>query len=217
MKHPTSRSARPKHRASAPQKDPPFWLVLDVHGVLVPSSERWILHQLSKRTHQSMLGIYFRWFLNLKPVQLGKRSAKSFYEEVLDTRLTDKQFQDWYMRLYAQRATIDPDIVRQLTRLKKKGWKLAVLSDMHSAQAAYHRQQKHFALFDEVFLSCETGLMKPFPNVFAALEKRLHTRKDHIVYCDDLWFNSWMGSLSGWRALTIKGPKQLVHFLVDLH
>ena len=198
------------------KKQHPYWLVLDVHGVLIPSSERWILHQLSKRTHQSMLGIYFRLFLNLKPAQLGKRSAKSFYEEVLDMRLTEKQFQEWYMKSYAVRGKIAPAILEQLERLKKRGWKLAILSDMHSAQASYHRAQKHFALFDEVFLSCETGLMKPFPGVFAALEKRLHTRKDHIVYCDDMWFNSGIATLNGWRGLTIKGPKQLLHFLIDL-
>lgn len=216
MKRKTSKIFRSRIYPSHEKKEYPYWLVLDVHGVLIPSSERWILHQLSRRTGKSMVGIYFRWFLNLKPTQLGKRSAKSFYEEVLDMRLTEKQFQEWYVKSYAQRGIVSPAIIEQLIRLKKKGWKLAILSDMHSAQATYHRAQKHFGLFDEVFLSCETGMMKPFPNVYAALEKRLNTRKDHIVYCDDLWFNTWMGALNGWRALTIKGPKQLAHFLTDL-
>ena len=125
MTRTTSKVFRPRIYPRGEKKEYPYWLVLDVHGVLIPSSERWILHQLSKRTGKSMLGIYFRWFLNLKPTQLGKRSAKSFYEEVLDQRLTEKQFQEWYVKSYAQRSVVSPVIIDQLVRLKKKGWMLS--------------------------------------------------------------------------------------------
>lgn len=195
----------------------PFWLVLDVHGVLIPSSEKWILGQLARRTHASLALMYVRWFANLLPAQTGRRSAKSFYEEVLDQRLTQKQFDEWIMRPYSQRGKIDPAILHQLKRLKKKGWKLAVLSDMNTAQAEYHRGQKHFALFDEVFLSSETGMMKPFPRVYQALEKRLRARKDHIIFCDDFWFNTWGAALQGWKSVTVPGQKALLRFLEDLH
>jgi HAD superfamily hydrolase (TIGR01509 family) len=194
----------------------PFWLVLDVHGVLIPSSEKWILSQLARQTHQPVFLLYLRWLIQLPSAQRGKRSAKSFYEEVLDRPLTQKEFNDWVMKRYAHRGTISPAIVAQLKHLKKGGWKLAILSDMNTAQAAFHRKMGHFSFFDEVFLSCETGLMKPFPSAYVALEKKLHTRKDHIVFVDDLWFNTWGAALHGWRSVTLKGEKQLHRFLLDL-
>lgn len=193
----------------------PFWLVLDVHGVLIPSSEKWILSQVARQTRQPKWLLYLRWASNLMAAQKGKLPARKFYERVLDRTLSEKDFQSVIMSKYAQRASISPHVLTQLTRLKKKGWKLAILSDMNTAQADFHRAKKTFALFDQVSFSCENGLMKPFPDSFDALERRLRTRKDHIVFVDDLWFNTLSAQLHGWRGLTLKG-KYLAHFLRDL-
>lgn len=206
-----------KTTKSVPRSTIPYWLVLDVHGVLIPSSEKWILGQVARETHSSLIGIYFNWFLHLHETQVGKLPAKAFYERVFGKKFSQKDFDRLIMSRYAQRGAFDPKVVSQLSRLKKKGWKLAILSDMNSAQAAYHRGKKHFALFDEVFLSCETGLMKPFPSAYDALQKRMKARSDHIVFADDLWFNTWSASLHGWKAVTVSQKRnQLLHFLQDL-
>ena len=193
-----------------------FWLVLDVHGVLIPNSERWILARLAKETRMSVWAVYVRWFLNLRAAQTGKMSAKKFYEIVFNQKISDRVFSRTIMKLYSARGEFTPAVKNELLRLKKKGWKLAVLSDMNTAQADYHRSRKNFALFDQVNLSCETGLMKPFPSAFTALEKKLRTRKDHIIFCDDMWVNTLSASLQGWKAITSKGQTQLARFLKDL-
>ncbi|MEK6970408.1 MAG: HAD family hydrolase, partial [archaeon] len=201
-----------------PHSARPYWLVLDVHGVLIPSSEKWILNQAAKDTHSSLLGLYFRWFRSLYAVQTGSLSGRSFYERVFQRKLSASEFNRLIMSRYARRGVIDPRIFGELKRLKANGWKLAILSDMNSAQAEYHRAKKHFALFDEVSLSCETGLMKPFPDAFVSLQKRVKARPDHIVFADDLWFNSWAASLHGWKAVTVFLRRgQLLRFLRDLH
>ena len=210
-------SKKTKAKIPPTKGERPFWLVLDVHGVLIQSSERWIMTLLSKRTHQPKWLMYLRWMANIRLAQKGKMQAKAFYEKVLDQKLTQKEFNEWVMKGYAMRGDIPFLIMKELIRLKKEGWKLAILSDMNTAQAEFHRNKTHFSIFDEVFISCETGLMKPYPGAFSAFEKRLKTRKDHIVFCDDLWFNSFGAMLHGWRAVTIKGHKQLEHFLKDLH
>ncbi len=206
-----------KTTKSASRSTSPYWLVLDVHGVLIPSSEKWILGQAAKQTHTPVVGMYLNWFLNLADAQTGKISTRVFYERVLGKKLSQTDFERLIMSRYAQRGVFDPRVVRELKRLKTKGWKLAILSDMNLAQAAYHRGKKHFALFDEVSLSCETGLMKPFPDAFAALQKRLRARSDHIVFADDLWFNTWSASLHGWKSVTVSQRRdQLLRFLKDL-
>jgi FMN phosphatase YigB (HAD superfamily) len=205
-----------KGKKSPAKQTSPFWLVLDVHGVLIPNSERWILGRLAKELHISRLDVYLRWFLNLRDAQLGKMPAKKFYEHVFDQKISDAVFNRTIMKLYSSRGLFSPAHVHELKRLKKAGWKLAVLSDMNTAQADFHRARSHFVLFDQVSLSCETGLMKPFPSSFVALEKRMKTRKDHIVFCDDMWMNTLSASLQGWKAVTIKGQAQLARFLKDL-
>jgi putative hydrolase of the HAD superfamily len=161
--------------------------------------------------------MYVNWFLHLADAQTGKLSTRVFYERVLGKKLSQKDFDRLIMSRYAQRGAFDPRVVEELKRLKREGWKLAILSDMNLAQAAYHRGKNHFSVFDEVSLSCETGLMKPFPDAFVALQKRLKARPDHIVFADDLWFNTWSASLHGWRAVTVSQRRdQLLRFLKDL-
>lgn len=193
-----------------------FWLVLDVHGVLIPNSERWILSRLAKELHLSRVDIYLRWLLNLRGAQVGKVPAKEFYERVFDQKIPSHVFNRTIMKMYSAKSVYSPAVVRELERLKKSGWKLAVLSDMNTAQAEYHRSHNNFALFDEVSLSCETGLMKPFPSAFAALQQKLRARGDHIVFCDDMVFNTFVASFFGWRAVTVKGQLPLTRFLKDL-
>lgn len=200
----------------ASSHSPARWLVMDVHGVLIPSSEKWILRQAAKKTGKGLLGVYWRWLAYLRPAQLGELPAKAFYEKVLDQTLSEKAFQSLIMEKYEERGSISPTTLRQLLTLKQAGWKLAILSDMNSAQAAFHRARKTFALFDQVSFSAENGLMKPFPSAFAALEKRLRARKDCIVFVDDLWFNTLSAQLMGWRAVTVRHGRQLNHFLHDL-
>ncbi len=208
-----SKSSKSRGEGSS---SPAFWLVLDVHGVLIPNSERWILAKLAKELRISSLEVYLRWFFYLRDAQLGKLPAKKFYERVFDQKISDAVFSRTIMKLYSSRGVFSPVVVRELNRLKKAGWKLAVLSDMNTAQAEYHRSRGNLSLFDQVNLSCETGLMKPFPSSFVALEKRMKTRKDHIIFCDDMWINTLSASLQGWKAVTIKGQSQLARFLKDL-
>lgn len=205
-----------KSKSSSKKPREPFWLVLDVHGVLIPNSERWILSRLAKELHLSRVDIYLRWLLNLRGAQVGKVPAKEFYERVFNQKIPAHVFNRTIMKMYSAKSVYSPAVVRELERLKKSGWKLAVLSDMNTAQAEYHRSQKNFSLFDEVNLSCETGLMKPFPSAFAALQKKLHARGDHIVFCDDMVFNTFVASFFGWRAVTVKGQLPLARFLKDL-
>ncbi|MEK6821346.1 MAG: HAD family hydrolase [archaeon] len=206
-------------KATKSQSKPsaPFWLVLDVHGVLIPSSEQWIIKSVAKQLGKPWWLLYLRWVLNVSGSQRGTISAKAFYEKVLGQPLTDKQFHQWIFSRYLTRATVPTSVVHELSRLKKLGWKLALLSDMNTAQAEHHRKQPFMKLFDEVLLSCETGLMKPFPSAFEELERRTKARKDHLVFADDLWFNIGIASLLGWRAVTIQGEKSLLRFLRDLH
>ncbi|MBM3282336.1 MAG: hypothetical protein FJY86_03280 [Candidatus Diapherotrites archaeon] len=205
-----------KSKKGVKKSSSPFWLVLDVHGVLIPNSERWILGQLAKQIHMSRWDIYLRWLLNLRDAQTGKLSAKKFYEHVFDQKISDAVFSRTIMKMYSSKGNFSPRVVSELQRLKKAGWNLAVLSDMNTAQASFHRSNGNLSLFDEVSISCETGLMKPFPSAFVALEKKLRTRKDHIIFCDDMWMNTFSASLQGWKAVTIKGQSQLARFLKDL-
>ena len=192
------------------------WLVLDAHGVLLPSSEKWILKKLSKQYRIPLMQLQWRWLMGHMSSQNGKTPSRKFYSQILQTDLSKSQFENQIMRPYAQRGRIPKLIVKQLARLKKAGWKLAIFSNMNEAQAHFHREKQTFKGFDEVFLSWELREMKPFPDFFLHLQQKLHTPSNHILFIDDHWENVVVGMRLGWHAVKLKEPLEAWAFLNDL-
>ena len=192
------------------------WLVLDAHGVLLPSSEYWILKHLSKLYKMPLLQLKLRWLFKHIPSQTGKMPSRVFYSEILDTPLSKSQFETQVMRLYKKRAHIPNALKKELVRLKKAGWKIALLSNMNEAQAHYHREAQTFKGFDEVFFSWEHHNMKPFPSFFSSLQKKIRARGNNILFIDDHWENIFTGMLLGWNSIKLREAKEVWLFLKDL-
>ncbi len=192
------------------------WLVVDAHGVLLPSSEYWILKHLSKIYKMPLLQLKLRWLFKHIPSQMGKMPARVFYSEILDTNLSKAQFETHVMRLYKKRAHIPNALKKELARLKKAGWKIALLSNMNEAQAHYHREAQTFKGFDEVFFSWEHHNMKPFPSFFSTLQQKIRARGNNILFIDDHWENIFTGMLLGWNAIKLREAKEVWLFLKDL-
>lgn len=192
------------------------WLVLDAHGVLLRSSEHWILRHLAKWYKLSLWKLKINWLFKHIHAQTGKMPARVLYSEIIGTNLSKSQFETQVMRLYKKRASIPNAIKKELTRLKKAGWKIALLSNMNEAQAHYHREAQTFKGFDEVFFSWEHHNMKPFPSFFSSLQQKIRAKGNNILFIDDHWENIAMGMLMGWNSIKLREAKEVWLFLKDL-
>ncbi len=192
------------------------WLVLDAHGVLLPSSEHWILKHLAKWHKLSLWKLKINWLFHHIPSQTGAVPARVMYSEIVGKDFSKSQFEMQVMRLYKQRASIPKPIQKELQRLKKAGWKIALLSNMNDAQAHYHREAQTFKGFDEVFFSWEHHNMKPFPSFFSSLQHKLRARGNNILFIDDHWENIFTGMLLGWNSIKLREAKEVWLFLKDL-
>ncbi|MDP2666269.1 MAG: HAD hydrolase-like protein [Candidatus Diapherotrites archaeon] len=195
---------------------PSYWLILDAHGVLIPSSERLILRGLARHSTLPYWYILLRWAYFHIPSQLGKMDSKTYYEKVIGRPLSEQAFNEWIVKPYREKFIIFPQVLQELKRLHSKGWKIGVLSNMHELQARLHREQKTFKDFDLVLLSCELGQMKPFPETMELMQKHTRARRDHIVFVDDVWLNVVPAQLMGYNAIRLRGYDPLLRFLMDL-
>lgn len=192
------------------------WLVLDVHSVLIPGSERTIVKNLARHFGRMVWLTELRWLFKHKQNQIGKLSSRSFYGYIVDRNLSKKEFDELVMIPYSNRGHIPKEIQIELKKLKELGWNIGILSNMTSAQAEWHRKNKTFDLFDLVFLSCDLGIMKPFPKIYSVLEKKINVSSDRIVFGDDFWLNVITAYLMGWHSVKIRGRREVLRFLKDL-
>ena len=72
-----------------------------------------------------------------------------------------------------------------LESLKKKGMKIALISNCFDEEAAVIRKSILFPYFDAVCLSCEVKMRKPEPQIFYKCLEELGLKPSECIYCGD--------------------------------
>ena len=82
---------------------------------------------------------------------------------------------------------ITNDVKEVLSKLKKKGLKLGLVTDNHSTDWAFHLLQK-FELepfFDSIVVSSQIGIRKPHKQIFLHSLKTLHINNENSIFVGD--------------------------------
>lgn len=94
--------------------------------------------------------------------------------------------------------------------LEKRGFKIGILTNMAPAFAPLFRE--HFADFvalaDAVVVSGEERLVKPMPEIYALLAKRIALKPGELCFVDDLELNCAAARDCGWHAVRFAGNEQ---------
>ncbi len=78
-----------------------------------------------------------------------------------------------------------PEVFPMLRELKKRGLRLALISNAYSDEAQWIRQSAFLEYFDVMCLSCEEGLQKPETAIFRKCLNRLGVEADQCLYVGD--------------------------------
>lgn len=78
-----------------------------------------------------------------------------------------------------------PGIFPMLKELKRKGVRLALISNAYSDEAGLIRQSVFSEFFDVMCLSCEEGMQKPEMAIFTKCLNRLGLEADQCMYVGD--------------------------------
>jgi putative hydrolase of the HAD superfamily len=87
-----------------------------------------------------------------------------------------------------------------LRDVRDTGTRLALLSNAPAPLARAVRAQPWAELFDALVFSCELGLTKPDPAVFAAAAERMGAAGDQLLFFDDREANVRGAAAAGWQA-----------------
>lgn len=118
--------------------------------------------------------------------------------------------------------TINPDTVEIVRRLKARGYRLLILSNMNVegkerlfGEARIVDGEDWTALFDDILLSCDLGLLKPEHAIYRACLERTEAEPGECLFIDDMPANAEAARECGMRALHFTGAERLASVLAE--
>ncbi|HWR12532.1 MAG TPA: HAD family phosphatase [Rectinemataceae bacterium] len=118
---------------------------------------------------------------------------------------------------------INPETVDIIMRLKERGRRLLILSNMNEegkecmlGRARSSGGKDWIAPFDEILLSCDLKLMKPEPEIYRACLKLADASPEECVFIDDTVANVEAARALGMHAIHFTGSaRRLASILAD--
>jgi len=95
-----------------------------------------------------------------------------------------------------------PDARATLAEVRRRGYRVGLLSNLHSNEATWLREFELAACFDAMVLSCEVGLLKPEAEVYLTAARRLGVSPRECVFVDDI-----PSYLAGAKAVGMTGVR----------
>jgi putative hydrolase of the HAD superfamily len=107
--------------------------------------------------------------------EVGYGGADSMLADHLTSLLLARQIP----RLY-------PDVRATLGEVRRRGYRLGLVSNLYPNEATWLREFELDECFDALVLSCEVGLLKPEPEIYLMAAERLGVRPQECVFVDDI-------------------------------
>lgn len=190
----------------------PSVIVFDLGNVLLPFDYKIIiskLNKLEKKLGDKFAERYYNNYDVYRNYESGKLTSKEFVSIMLkwiDNKLTAEQF----CVLYSSIFTLNKNVAALLPKLKKKNYKLVLLSNTSYIHKKYGWQHYSFLkYFDKLILSFEVGANKPEEKIYKAAEKFTKAPPARHLFIDDVKDYVEGAKKLGWDGIQFKSYDQL--------
>ena len=191
-------------------------VISDLGGVVVEFNADQIVHQMAQLLGRSFdevqAAVYDKALL--LPFELGRISPQAYYaglQRSLKLSWTFEQFTRAWNNIFTENRGVT-DI---LGRLRKRH-RLIALSNTNTLHVEYiKRSFPSLGFFEHWIASCDVGLRKPDPQIYALALERAGVRPSQAVYIDDRPELVEAGRAVGLTAIRFESSAQLEQELRD--
>ena len=189
-------------------------VVFDMNGVFVEPIELPILRRICNETRAGEWVGLSNYYLNIAQFELGYMPPKDFWKKVFPA-LTDEEYKEYAEAEYEKGFQRD-DALYSICSVLAKECSLYCLSNSNFMQGKAYRKQKLYSPFNGIFLSHETGRLKPFPGAYTNLLAKTGLKAGECVYVDDSWRNIAAAAALGFTAVKYTSAAALGKKLKEL-
>lgn len=149
------------------------------------------------------------------PYDRGDLTPAEYWSKVVPDALDDTlvgRLRQWDVEMW---RNINPSMTEWLDQVRAKGFKTALLSNMHPDMASYARRNfEWLRSLDCSILSCEVRLIKPGRAIYERCLERLALRPSEALFVDDREANVQAARDAGIPSLRFESVERLRDDLV---
>jgi len=123
--------------------------------------------------------------------------------------IASKKLKKLYIDSYKKNFKQNKELFNKLFKLKKQGYKIAVLSDQWFLSKEALMPEKIYKNFDETIVSCDVGVRKPNQKIYQLAVKKLKVSPKEILFIDNQKWNILPAKKLGMNTILFKSNKQL--------
>lgn len=195
-------------------------VVFDIGGVLqIGENQRKKQTQLhSSGVHETIakklripLDQYFDSIDSAYAKSLEGKITKEKLLEILSEKLkvSKKKLEKIYFKAYKSHFKLNKSLLSKIKTLKKKQYKLALLSDQWHLSKKAHLSKSFEKIFHPIILSCDVRIRKPSKKIYELLLRKLKLPPSQILFIDNQEWNIKPAKKMGFKTILFKNNKQL--------
>lgn len=186
-------------------------VMFDLGGVALEVESDRLVHQaaqLAGKTFEEVQRAIYDEEL-LLPFELGQISAHAYFEG-LKKRLRLTWSYEQFVKAWNGIFNENRDVTQLMPRLRKRH-KLLALTNTNVLHLAHIKTMfPALAIFDHWVASCEIGMRKPEPEIYAFAAKQAGVRPEAAIYIDDRPELVEAGRSAGLKAIRYENGEQLI-------
>ena len=195
-------------------------ILIDVGGVLALGENsklekgKFILSGVHTNVAKKLKISLDQYFDSIDTTYVSAITGKISKQKVIETLsknfgVTAKKLKKFYLDSYKKYFKQNKELFQKLFKIKKQGYKIAVLSDQWCLSKEALMPEKIYKKFDEVIVSCDVGIRKPNPKIYKLTIKKLNLPPKEILFIDNQKWNILPAKKLGMNTILFKNNKQL--------
>ena len=162
-----------------------------------------------------------QWFDSIDSVYAksieGKISLKKTLEMISkNVGFSQKKLKKIIIKAYKKNFRQNKLLFKKAFKLKKSGYKIAVLSDQWHFSKEALMPDKLYKKFNEIVVSCDVGMRKPNSKIYRLILKRLRVPVKQVLFIDNQEWNIKPAKKLGMKTILYKNNRQLFNDLKKL-
>ena len=155
-----------------------------------------------------------QWFDAIDTAYVMSIEGKISEEKVLDImsknlKINKKKLKKYIIKAYKRNIFLNKGLVKKARELKKRGYKIAILSDQWHLSRHALMPKTLTKYFSPVVVSCDIGVRKPNKEIYEITLKKLKLDPEECLFIDNQEWNIRPAKRLGMKAILFKNNKQL--------
>jgi len=186
-------------------------VMLDLGGVALEVESDRLVHQMAQRIDKTFEEVQRAIYDEelLLPFELGRIAPQAYFEG-LKKRLRLSWSYEQFVRAWNGIFNENQDVTQLMPRLRKRH-KLLALTNTNVLHLAHIKTAfPALSIIDQWVASCEVGMRKPEPEIYAFAAKQAGVRPQAAIYIDDRPELVEAGRSAGLKAIRYESGEQLI-------